>query len=323
MKRKFLALSVVLFFSSIVFAQDDEIKLPKNFFGEIIDSAISNCSEIIKVDPTYASAYYNRAVAYCGKGNYDQAISDFTKAIELDPDWALAYHSRGIAYGNKGDKAKEAADHVKARELDDKSENGNAIVQTASQVQRMQSQKDKIVNEEYEIYSACLASSVFGDFKAKTYIVIPGQTTVNLDKFKETLPVLDRLLTNMSRLGIGKKHIINRLRDLNQKAYRLEDRFMDNARVYFMPEAEYKSFKKNENGNLDWDKINKKYPDAAIFNVSRAAFSADQEYAIFYFSVEGKSGSLDYYQLFHKVVGQFLPFTGWSCGASAKASRRK
>ena len=36
------------------------------------------------------------------KGDYDSAISDFTKAIQLNPQHADAYTGRGNAYDKKG-----------------------------------------------------------------------------------------------------------------------------------------------------------------------------------------------------------------------------
>src|SRR6201999_4533438 len=45
----------------------------------------------IRLDPSNARAYRERSRAYHGKNEYDKAISDSTEAIHLDPTYALAY----------------------------------------------------------------------------------------------------------------------------------------------------------------------------------------------------------------------------------------
>ncbi len=59
----------------------------------------------------------NRGVAYGEKGEYDQAIADCTEAIRLEPTFAQAYYDRGVSYARKGEFAKAAKDQGKAREL--------------------------------------------------------------------------------------------------------------------------------------------------------------------------------------------------------------
>lgn len=51
-----------------------------------------------------AKEYYDRAMVYFSKGQYDQAIADFSEAIRLNPRDAYAYCNRGIAYGQTGFK---------------------------------------------------------------------------------------------------------------------------------------------------------------------------------------------------------------------------
>ena len=54
--------------------------------------AIARLEEAIRLDPTDAKMYYNRAVAYETKAEYDLAIADFTAAIRLAPAYIRAYN---------------------------------------------------------------------------------------------------------------------------------------------------------------------------------------------------------------------------------------
>ena len=49
-----------------------------------LDSVISVFNEVIKKTPDYAGAYYNRAVAYFYKKDYEQCWRDVHKAESLD-----------------------------------------------------------------------------------------------------------------------------------------------------------------------------------------------------------------------------------------------
>jgi lipoprotein NlpI len=80
-----------------------------------------HCSEkmqeihlVIKIDPRFADAFYNRGIGYDEKGQYDWAISDFTKAIETDPGLAEAHFNRGVTYYFKKEYDKSWEDIEKA-----------------------------------------------------------------------------------------------------------------------------------------------------------------------------------------------------------------
>jgi tetratricopeptide (TPR) repeat protein len=65
------------------------------------DQAIAYYARAIEQNPSLASAYNNRGVAYLGQGgesNLQRAISDFGQAIELVPTFAAPYLNRGLAY---------------------------------------------------------------------------------------------------------------------------------------------------------------------------------------------------------------------------------
>lgn len=60
-------------------------------------------SEVVRLKPDYAVAYYNRGMSYNDEGDYDRAIADENVAIQIRPDFPAAYCVRGIGYHLKGD----------------------------------------------------------------------------------------------------------------------------------------------------------------------------------------------------------------------------
>ena len=49
----------------------------------------------MQLDPDYAPAYTNRALALRQTNRNDQALADFTRAIQADPNYGPAYIGRG------------------------------------------------------------------------------------------------------------------------------------------------------------------------------------------------------------------------------------
>jgi lipoprotein NlpI len=86
--------------------------------GREYDKAIGDYTEVIRSDPNYAAAYYNRGLAYATKGDYDKAIGDNTEVIRSDPNYAAAYCNRGLAYATKGDYDKAISDYTEVIRLD-------------------------------------------------------------------------------------------------------------------------------------------------------------------------------------------------------------
>ena len=63
-------------------------------------------------------AYSNRGLDYYdNKGQYDKAIEDYNRAIALDPNYASAYFNRGLAYEMLGNKSMAISDYRKACDL--------------------------------------------------------------------------------------------------------------------------------------------------------------------------------------------------------------
>ena len=79
--------------------------------------AIADCTEAIRLNPTYAAAYYNPGAAYTNKSKYDEAIADFTEAIRLRPQDTIFYSSRATVYRALGEDAKATRDERTAQQL--------------------------------------------------------------------------------------------------------------------------------------------------------------------------------------------------------------
>ncbi|MDP4252822.1 MAG: tetratricopeptide repeat protein, partial [Bacteroidota bacterium] len=65
--------------------------------------AIAHYDKAIRLDPTYADAYYYRGSAYWKHGDLDLALADLNKAIRMngnDPDY---FGERGNVYAEKKD----------------------------------------------------------------------------------------------------------------------------------------------------------------------------------------------------------------------------
>ena len=92
------------------------------------DEAITEYTKAIELNPEFAEAYANRAVAYLekyleGYGAYDWVIADCEKAMELDAHiklnarLALAYAERGKCFFQKGKYDQAVADYTRAMDL--------------------------------------------------------------------------------------------------------------------------------------------------------------------------------------------------------------
>jgi tetratricopeptide (TPR) repeat protein len=64
--------------------------------------AITDYNQAIRIDPNYASAYNNRAIAYYGKGDLDQAIADLETTLRLRPNDANARNDLEYFYRQRG-----------------------------------------------------------------------------------------------------------------------------------------------------------------------------------------------------------------------------
>ena len=81
------------------------------------DIMLRDYDQVIRLQPDFAFAYYNKANILCAQHEYQQAINHYTKAILLDEDFAEAYFNRGLTYIYTGENDKGLADLSKAGEL--------------------------------------------------------------------------------------------------------------------------------------------------------------------------------------------------------------
>src|SRR5215204_7191176 len=58
---------------------------------------ISSPSEVIQRNPSDPAAYNTRGAAYARLARYSDAINDFNKAVQVDPNYAPAYANRALA----------------------------------------------------------------------------------------------------------------------------------------------------------------------------------------------------------------------------------
>ena len=86
----------------------------------IFDSAITDYTTTVQLDPDDAETYASRGAAYGIIGKGDKAISDCTKAIELGLNHADIYFNRAIAYNSIREFELAISDYTKTIELNPK-----------------------------------------------------------------------------------------------------------------------------------------------------------------------------------------------------------
>jgi len=81
------------------------------------DEAIKSYEECIRLNPNYASAWYDKGLALKDQGNYTEALEYFEKTLELDPKNAMAYYAKGVALKSLGRTDEANAALAKSAEL--------------------------------------------------------------------------------------------------------------------------------------------------------------------------------------------------------------
>jgi tetratricopeptide (TPR) repeat protein len=82
------------------------------------EQAAGDLTDAISIDPTVATFYYNRGLAYCHLTEYSLAVADLTQATALAPGYSNAYHTRGRAYAQLAQYREAIADFTSAIRLD-------------------------------------------------------------------------------------------------------------------------------------------------------------------------------------------------------------
>ena len=81
------------------------------------DLMLRDYDQVIRLQPDFVFALYNKANILCSKHEWKDAISYYTQAIALDNEFAEAYFNRGLTYIYTGENEKGLADLSKAGEL--------------------------------------------------------------------------------------------------------------------------------------------------------------------------------------------------------------
>ena len=82
-----------------------------------IDLILQDYDQVIKLNPDFTFAYYNKANIQCIQKDFQSAIKNYSKVISLDSDFVEAYFNRGLTYLYIGEDAKGLSDLSKAGEL--------------------------------------------------------------------------------------------------------------------------------------------------------------------------------------------------------------
>jgi len=81
------------------------------------DIMLRDFDQVIRLQPDFVFAYYNKANILCAQREYKEAIDYYTHAIKMDPEFAEAYFNRGLTYIFTGENEKGLDDLSKAGEL--------------------------------------------------------------------------------------------------------------------------------------------------------------------------------------------------------------
>jgi len=78
-----------------------------------LDDALADYSAALRIERKH-DIYNNRGVAYEKKGEIENAIADYSSAIRLKPDYSMAYYNRGNAYSDQGKSDLALQDYANA-----------------------------------------------------------------------------------------------------------------------------------------------------------------------------------------------------------------
>ncbi len=81
------------------------------------DIMLRDYDQVLRLQPDFSFAYYNKANILCTQRNWKDAIDNYTRAIEADNDFAEAYFNRGLTYIYTDQPEQGLADLSRAGEL--------------------------------------------------------------------------------------------------------------------------------------------------------------------------------------------------------------
>lgn len=84
---------------------------------EAYTRAVEDLDSALRLDPTLAYAWYDKALALFLLGDLDTAVGCYTQAIAAEPSFAEAYFNRGLLLKRLGRRDEAAADMSRAGEL--------------------------------------------------------------------------------------------------------------------------------------------------------------------------------------------------------------
>ena len=85
--------------------------------NENFQQAMNAYNNAIGLNPSFANAYYRRALLHVAMNQPEKALSDYTTVITLDPVNAPAYNNRGKLYAQLGKKEDAFRDIKKAADF--------------------------------------------------------------------------------------------------------------------------------------------------------------------------------------------------------------
>lgn len=82
-----------------------------------LEAAIADCTESLRLQPTFIQALNGRGTAYLKLGEFDKAAADYDASIRIRPKAPFALYGRGVARRKLGDREGADDDIAEAKQL--------------------------------------------------------------------------------------------------------------------------------------------------------------------------------------------------------------